>query len=147
LVGYLDVVFGDEPGSVRQDFVHFVEILQFGGDVVEAQQPAFVAVRLHELVHLLLDQIRTPVTTCSHNGDEMAVVEGQGSIAAHYERLRLLENLQVLRMIRHDLTESIGPTGSDAILDVNCRRKSPRLNLMDSHGIWWSMERSRYGRQ
>ena len=38
-----------------------------------------------------------------HNGDEMAVVEGQRSVASHDERLRFLENVQVLRVVRHHL--------------------------------------------
>lgn len=62
---YLNVVFGDEPRPVSQNLIDFVEIPQFGRNRMESVEPTFVSSNQKELVHLLLNQVRTLMTTSS----------------------------------------------------------------------------------
>lgn len=60
---YLNVVLGDEPGPVSQNLIDFVEIPQFGRNRMESVEPALVSALQKELVHLLLNQVRTLMAT------------------------------------------------------------------------------------
>lgn len=60
---YLNVVFGDEPRPVSQNLIDFVEIPQFGRNRMESVEPALVSALQKELVHLLLNQVRTLMAT------------------------------------------------------------------------------------
>ena len=52
---FLHVVLGDEPGSVCQDFVDLVEVLELLGRVLDALQPHRVAVVEEEVLLVQLD--------------------------------------------------------------------------------------------
>lgn len=54
---YLDVLLGDEPGSVRQDLVDLAEVAQFEGDEIEPTQPLGITPRPQELQHVEVHQV------------------------------------------------------------------------------------------
>jgi hypothetical protein len=64
------VVFGDEPGPVSQNLIDFIEISQFGWNRVQSVKPTLVSALQKELVHLLLNQVRTLMTAGSLSGEK-----------------------------------------------------------------------------
>ena len=62
---YLNVLFGDEPWPVSQNLIDFIEIPQFGRNRMQSVKPTLVSANRKEFTHLLLNQVRTLMTTSS----------------------------------------------------------------------------------
>ena len=62
---YLNVLFGDEPWPVSQNLIDFIEIPQFGRNRMQTVKPTLVSANRKEFTHLLLNQVRTLMTTSS----------------------------------------------------------------------------------
>lgn len=66
---HLDVLLGDEPGSVRQQFVDLVEVPEFLGGIVQPLQPRRVAPHPQELLHVQAHQVGALVPGCCLRGE------------------------------------------------------------------------------
>lgn len=61
---HLDVFLGEQPRSVRQDFVELAELLQLLRRLVQTLQPLWVAADLQEVVDVEVDQVGTLMSSC-----------------------------------------------------------------------------------
>lgn len=99
----LDVLFGQQPGPVREDLVDVVDGAQLGRDELEPVQPLHVAALGHELLLVQAHQVVAVVARGRHDGQVVARRERQRPVIVHQIAVRLDVVLEILRVVANHL--------------------------------------------